>query len=138
MHPTINFLSCKTNQSKIASIVNIIERSYKDKKAIQVVVPNKQAEKFLSETLWKFKHESFLPHHLTDEQTLELIVITLKNENLNHSKILLNLCSDPSPIADQFETVYELYDETFPDKLNLSKKRRQHYVEMGYTIKDIF
>jgi DNA polymerase III subunit chi len=133
-HPNIIFIPVSNNQNKIGCICNTIQRHFNQGESILIAVPNEQAEKYLDDLLWKFPGDSFLPHAVSQNDNNERVLITKQAQNLNKSKILFNLCPAASPIADQFEIIYELYDETFPDKLEQSKNRRHAYSELGYAM----
>lgn len=132
--PNIIFLPISSNQQKIGCICHHIQRHFDSGDTLLIIVPSEQAQQYLDDLLWKYPEDSFLPHVVSQAQCNEKIVITTLSQNLNNSKILMNLCPESCPIADQFETIYELYDETHPEKLEQSKKRHQAYVQKGFNI----
>lgn len=129
--PKIIFLPVSTNQNKIGCICHHVHMHFDRGENILIMAPE-QALGYLDELLWKYPADSFLPHVVSKIPCKEKIVLTSSPVNLNEAQILINLCTDACPIADQFKMVYELYDETQPEKLELSRKRQQIYREKGY------
>lgn len=130
--PNVIFLSITTNQQKIASICQHVQKHFDRSEPILILAPSEQAVQYLDDMLWKFPEDSFLPHEASQASSKEKIVITTVHQNLNQSKILMNLCPEPCPIAEQFETIYELYDQTHSDKVEQSKRRHEAYVQKGF------
>lgn len=132
--PNIIFLPITTNQQKIECLCHNIQKHFDSGNSILIIVPSEQAVQYLDDLLWKYPEDSFLPHTAAQAQCTEKVVITTLSQNLNDSKILMNLCPEPSPIAEQFETIYEFFDETHPEKLEQSKRRHQAYSQKGFNI----
>lgn len=133
----IIFLTIKTNQQKIDSIWQCVQRHFDHKDHVLVLAPSDHAKQYLDDLLWKYPENSFLPHLATNKQSNEKIVITTLAQNLNNAKILVNLCSDICPITEQFEIVYELYDETSSEKLEQSKRRQRTYAQKNQEVRVI-
>lgn len=132
--PQILFIPVKDNHAKIIALCRIVEMHFEQKKKLLIVAPSAEAANYIDQLLWKYKEESFLPHTIIDSQTSEPIGITTKMENLNRASSLLNLCPSAVPIFESFENIYELFDETMPDKAELSRQRQQTYVKQGCKI----
>lgn len=65
---------------------------------------------------------------IVDTSTAEWIAITMQDQrNVNQASRLLNLCTIPSPLYQEVEEIYELYDETHPQKTELSQQRLRYY-----------
>lgn len=59
---------------------------------------------------------------------MEWIAITMQDQhNVNQASWILNLCTSPSSLFQEVEEIFELYDETHPEKAELSQKRRDYY-----------
>ncbi len=125
--PEITFLPVKDNQTKIRTICQTIQHHYDAGESILITTANQEAAKFVDELLWRFPQESFLPHVYTLKPTKSKIAVTTKQENLNQSTVLFNLCPHACPIYNQFQHVYELFDETHPEKRRLSEERKTTY-----------
>lgn len=123
----ITFLTVKTNQEKLSKICEIVHYHFLQKISLLIAVPSKEAANFVDDLLWKEPNDSFIPHEISDKQTKALISITTEQQNLNDAKALLNLCPSVNPIVEQFEKVYEFFDETHPTKAELSRQKQASY-----------
>lgn len=131
--PQIIFLPIRTNQHKIESICQTIQKHFEAGDTFQILAPGMVAVQYLDDLLWKYPESGFLPHRASEIECKENIVITTQIKNLNGAKVLMNLCTNPCLIAEEFEILYELYDETQPDKFEQSKQRHQVYSQKGYS-----
>lgn len=134
----IIFYKVKDNTSKIKYICRLCEEAFHFKNRLLITAPHLQAANFLDQLIWKAPIESFIPHVVTDMPSIEWIAISLQNqENVNQAKQLLNLCQDVPKIYEEIEIIYELFDETLPEKLIDSKKKLEIYQSKGANIKII-
>ena len=129
--PQVIFLKTPSNESKMNAICKSVWHHFNQGHAILIAVPNHDAALYVDQLLWRFPEESFLPHAIADVATTERVVITVAGTNVNQASILLNLCPMASSICTQFTTVYELLDETHPDKLRLAQQRQSTYEAQG-------
>jgi DNA polymerase IIIc chi subunit len=129
--PQVIFLRAATNESKMSAICKSVQHHFNLGHTILIAVPSHDAALYVDQLLWRFPEESFLPHAIADAATTERVVITMVGTNVNQASILLNLCPMASSICMQFTTVYELLDETHPDKLRLSQQRQSTYESQG-------
>jgi len=127
----IKFLKTTDNSMKLRRLGASIEYYFLKNKRVLVVVPSEAAGEYLDKFLWEQPKESFVPHCFSNDKLNEEVVITTENSNLNNAEILINLCPDRSPIADQFEFVFELWDETDQSRKELSEKRFNAYAAAG-------
>jgi DNA polymerase III subunit chi len=125
--PSIIFINVIDNSSKLAKITEIIQENFLQGRRILITVPSREAAQFMDTLLWKATEASFLPHIVTDRDTDEPIAITIKPQNFNRASVLLNLSQEISPIFLEFETVYELFDESHPSKSDLSRQKQSAY-----------
>lgn len=130
----IFFLSITTNQQKIKIIFDTIQNHFEKGETTLVIAPSKQAMEYLDDLLWKFASDSFLPHIQSQSACSDKIVITSLYQNLNGAKILFNLCPEICPIAHEFETIYELFDKTHPEKEKQAEQRSQTYRQQGFHV----
>lgn len=122
------FYRVKDNSSKIQLICTKAQEAFQQEKRLLITVPNLQSAQYIESLLWRLPEDSFLPHVIADFPTTEWIAITLQEEhNVNQATRLLNLCSTVSPLYQQVDEVYELYDETHPQKIEFSQQRLNHY-----------
>lgn len=134
--PMIVFLRVTDNGSKTARICAIVQQHFEHGDRVLITVTNDEVAGYVDQLLWKLPEESFLPHQIVRGPSEERIAITTGKENYNKAKVLLNLCPEASPISSQFEMVYELLDETHPDKLRMSQQRQKDYQASGYNIQE--
>jgi DNA polymerase III subunit chi len=126
----------KDNSSKIHLICTKAQEAFRQEKRLLIAAPDFQAAQYLDALLWRLPSESFIPHIITDTDTSEWIAITVQQQhNVNQAIRLLNLCSPPSPLYQHVEEVYDLYDETHPQKTELSQQRFRFYQAQGFLVK---
>lgn len=133
--PKVIFYHIKNNSSKIDLIVAKGEEALQRKKRLLILVPNMQAAEYVDALLWKQPQDSFIPHTIAETKTKEWIAITIQKElNVNEAVCLLNLCTTPPPLYAEIEEIYEIYDETHPEKKEFSEKRLQFYQQQKIII----
>lgn len=132
--PTIIFLKVADNQSKMALICDTVHKHFLAGEVVLLTVPNGDAANYLDQLLWKFPAESFLPHSVSEKASNDPVVITTGKSNPNNAVVLFNLLPDVNPGYNTFKVVYELFDETHPEKLRLSQQRQQIYASNGKQI----
>lgn len=126
----------KNNSSKIHLICTKAQEAFKQEKRLLITVPHFQAAQYIEALLWKIPAESFMPHVVADTSTSEWIAITMQEQyNVNQAVRLLNLCPTPPSLFQQIHDIYELYDETEPQKAELSQQRLQFYQSKGFLVK---
>lgn len=129
------FFRVKNNTDKIHLICMKAQEAYMQEKRLLIAVPNLQAAQYIDALLWRMPEESFIPHAIIDFPTSEWIAITQQDQcNVNQAPRLLNLCLTPTPLYGQVEEIFEILDETHPEKAELSQKRLRFYEEKGLFI----
>lgn len=128
----VTFSKVRDNQAKALFICQQVQTVLRREKKLLIVAPNEEAAKFVDALLWRLPEESFIPHAIVTKQSPESIAITTQDkENLNQAHYLLNLCPQVNAFSDQFEEIFELDDETSPEKAQLTDKKKQAYAMMG-------
>ena len=87
-------LSKDDMESTLVFVCKLSEKAYKMKKSINILTPNHSFSEKLSELLWGFKKESFLPNTIKiskEEELSNSISITHNGDLLNDSDVLINL-----------------------------------------------
>jgi len=128
---SIQLLKVKSNQEKLSKLCQTVKYHFDRHERLLIAVPNDEVARYLDNLLWRFPPESFLPHKVVSKESDFPIVITTTMENLNRASILINLLPGANPICLQFDTIYEIYDETDPVKENLSRERLTAYKALG-------
>ena len=123
----VTFLRAQNSKQKLNSITDTLEKLLLDKKRALVVVPNEEALSFLDDHLWAYKPEAFLPHAIAKGPSKAPIVLSLTPDNFNQAEACLNLLPTPLPpqAAEKFPQVFELLDETSPEKKALSRLKEE-------------
>ena len=142
MATKVIFYRVKDSAAKIQLICMKAHEAVQHEKRLLVSVPTLQAAQYIDALLWKLPEESFLPHVISDAPTLEWIAITVQDQakqnhsNVNQAARLLNLCSTPATLHQQVEEIYELWDETDPQKTELSQQRFRFYQTKGCEVRN--
>lgn len=135
--PLITFLIVKDNQTKLKSICKIAQKHFEKKQPILILAPSEEIAEYIDQLLWRIPEESFLPHQKSDLSSNDFITISTKMENLNRARIAFNLYSSICPLHQEFDQIYELYDETHPSKKEQSLQRKNAYASIVKNIEFI-
>lgn len=137
-NPIIIFHKVKDNPGKIRFICTKALEALNKEKRLLILVPTPEAGHYIDTLLWRQPEEEFLPHIFTQSSTTEWIAITTQEgANLNQAALLLNLCSHSVQLYQPYQEIYELYDETHPQKLESSKQRAKDYQDRGLFVRII-
>ncbi len=130
------FYHVRDNSAKIRLICTKAHEAFKQEKRLLIAVPNQQAAQYIDMLLWRVPPESFIPHVISDHPVTAWIAITIQEQsNINQATRLLNLCPSPPAFYQQVEEVYDFFDETHPQKIELSQQRLRLYQTKGLLIK---
>lgn len=118
MKNNVEFLKAASPQQKLSQVTSTVEKLFLEGKRIQILGPSDEALKFIDELLWTYKPESFLPHMVAGTPSKEVVVLSKSSANLNNADVLINLLPSlpPTDFFKAFSMVYELLDETTPEK----------------------
>ena len=114
--------------STMMFVCKLSEKAYKMKKSISILTPDHDFSEKLSELLWGFKKESFLPNIIKISKKKELsnsISVTHNEDFLDNSDVLINL-SDQD--MDNCQSANRLI-EIIPNNEELKKRARKKYKE---------
>lgn len=125
--PKVNFLTVADNASKLKQLCQVVNQHFSKGESVLIAVPTQEAAIYLDQLLWKMPEESFTPHLISNAFTEEKVAITTATNNVNRATVLLNLLPTIHPNSNEFELIYELYDQTSPEKEELSKKKQAQY-----------
>jgi DNA polymerase-3 subunit chi len=123
----VRFLTVTDNASKLQQLCAVVNEHFAKGDSMLIAVPTPEAAAYLDQLLWKMPEESFMPHSICNNPTQDRVVITTAAGNINQAKILLNLLPSIHPNSQMFACIYELYDQTSPEKEELSRKKQAHY-----------
>jgi len=130
-NPRVVFFQVSDNQTKLRRIAEMAQFHFQKKEPILILVDNDKSATFVDEFLWKV---GFIPHTIAEVPLKDYIVISKVKKNMNHAKIVFNLCPTPLFIEGPFKLIYELEDLTAASKKNLSTIRFDAYKQAGYLI----
>lgn len=128
----ITFLTVDNNNAKLSAIVQTVQQQLDQGKRILITVPSDEAAAYIDKLLWSMPEESFSPHVIASATSQECVVITTQAANHNKAEVLINLQPTICPISSEFDTVFDLYDATHPDKEQLSIERKDAYQALGF------
>jgi DNA polymerase-3 subunit chi len=131
----IQFIRVATNHIKLTKLCETIQRHFDLGQSIMVATPGEEVSNYIDQLLWRLPEESFLPHVCANQPVKERIVITTSQKNLNEASILMNLCPQIASFPNEFELIYELFDETQPAKTEIASGRLESYKQQGYEVK---
>ncbi|MGH1484802.1 MAG: DNA polymerase III subunit chi [Cellvibrionaceae bacterium] len=102
---------------------------------IVIAVQDEAQAKTLSEYLWSFKPESFLPHHLqTEEAPSSSIMLAWDKDEDQYHDILINLRDDIPEWFSRFQRVMEIVVQE-DSCLSQTRDHFQFYRDRGYPLK---
>jgi len=115
-------------ESTMMFVCKLSEKAYKMKKSISILTPNHSFSGKLSELLWGFKKESFLPNIIKISKKKELsnsISVTHNEDFLDNSDVLINLSEQNMGNCQNANRLIEIV----PNKEELKKRARKKYKE---------
>lgn len=106
-----------------------------EKRALVLARSNAQIEA-LSDEIWAYKPESWLPHGtpkdgFADQQP---VLLTTLDENENSSSFLFLTNGASSDNIDFYQRCFELFDGTDPDSLTAARQRWKVYKECNHKL----
>lgn len=132
MHQTkVSFYRVKDNATKLDLICLMANKVIEDEKRLMISVTNPEAGRYVNTLLWRKPEASFIPHLLTQHSTQEWIAISMECKNINQAQRLLNLNTHAISFFGEFEELIELWDETSPEKKDLSQNRWDFYLSQN-------
>lgn len=132
---TIRFLPIKTNKEKVSTLCQTLQNHFNLRQAVVVATPNSEVAHYIDLLLWRNPLDSFLPHVYSEGPCKEKIAIVTGVANPNQAQILFNLCPWVHPDSQKFSLIYELDDQTDPEKAVVSRQKQDAYKASLYTIK---
>ncbi len=132
--PHITFWRVTDPKQKVTCVCHLVNRFFQQAQRQLILVPNAAAADYLDKLLWRFPKESFIPHAIASEPLNAAVVITTTKANLNHASVVINLCSEASPLYPGVVQIHELLDSTDPGKEQASHQRKAAYQQLGCAV----
>ena len=130
-------LKSSGNSYKNRFACRLTEKVFRLNYSILIKTPNKKVSNEIDTLLWTFRHESFLPHEIADDnisKTESPITVSHSKNNPIAADLLINLSEVIPKEHKKFSRIAEIVISDDED----IKKSRQRYIEYrktGYTIK---
>jgi DNA polymerase-3 subunit chi len=124
--PCVNFhLPNLDNEGCEYYLANLIEKMYVDNVKIYVVTRSQQASQKLDQFLWSFREDSFLPHHIAEEEGFDAPILISHRvlPDLNHY-VAINLKDERADL--RFKSIIEFVYPNEAAKAIARKKYREY------------
>ena len=112
----------------------LAEKAINQNHHVMIAVKNESQANEISEYLWSFKPESFLPHNLQEESVTAPIVITWSQDHDSFHDVLINLSDDIPESFSRFQRVTEIVVQQ-QECLKSTRAHYQFYRDRGYPLK---
>ena len=129
-----------SEQATETFICRLTEKAWSQNNAVYIHTMDEQHASNYDELLWTFNEDSFVPHHLlqdeTDQSKTQNVLIghqAAEQNPITYHDVLINLNHEAPSFFSQFERVAEIIttDET---SINKGRKRYQFYRDRGYAL----
>lgn len=87
----------------------------------------------IDQLLWSFRPESFVPHHLAQQNIDSPVLISHHEDDNRHHDLLINLRTDIPPQFSRFNRLVEIVIQDERDKV-FTREHYSFYKERGYPI----
>ncbi|MCK5285459.1 MAG: DNA polymerase III subunit chi [Alphaproteobacteria bacterium] len=114
----------------------LLSKALDSGRRIVVKAPNQAEVERLSDHLWTYHPDGFLPHGSEKDGDSERqpIWITSKDENPNKAKVLILVQGTTSAIQDQFDLCCEMLNGQNNQDVAAARDRWKLYKEAGYNL----
>ncbi len=135
MTQKIFYTSSKTPTEKIKFLLKVAQDHFNRYQKIIIFTSDMKTAEFVDHLLWSEPKDGFTPHFISHTLIDECIVITTEKNNLNQSKVALNLTQDPLDLIElKLSTVLEIEDRSTQDKIAVFKKKLTAYQKANIPI----
>ena len=114
-------------------VCKLTEKALNHQHQVTIAVDSESDALALSEHLWTFKPESFVPHHLQTEENPAPVAILWDEDNEAYHDILINLRADIPLWFSRFNRVMEVVVQ-IPECLQQTRQHFQFYRDRGYPL----
>lgn len=130
------YLTTLNNLSDVLIIIcKIINKAYAKHLNIAVITPSTTITKELSDKLYSFQPEAFIPHTTIIEELPQFsILLTTTQPKNNNFDIIINLQDKPIIEYKKYNKIIEL---VYKDNKDLSRRKYSYYQTQALTIKTI-
>ena len=115
----------------------LTEKAFRLNYSILIKTPNQKVSNEIDTLLWTFRHESFLPHEIVDDNTSKTespITVSHSKKNPIAADLLINLSE---AIPKEHKKISRIAEIVISDDEAIKKSRQRYieYRETGHTIK---
>ena len=133
--PSVTYFTIKDAKSKISTLIEIAAKHISKKQPLNILVSDKVTQNFVSNLLWTYSEEGFLPHCLDQENpSFHLIRVHLPLPSYESIESIFNLTSQPLSTCLSLKQIYEYEDLSHPSKKNIFEKKFKIYQDTGFTL----
>ena len=112
----------------------LCEKAFGQRLGVMLLSSSTQAADELSNILWRFKPESFLPHvDAEQDDALTPIIVSSGVDSPMQSDLLINLSLNVPPMFSRFQRLAEIVIQT-PDTLAATRRQYGFYKDRGYPV----
>lgn len=131
--PSAIFLTVRDNLAKISRVCGVVDHLFRQNRKCVISVPNVEVAKYIDDMLWKYPATSFTPHMISNSANGETILITTTRDPFKGYPTLINLSPELHENMHHFDTIYELYDSSTPEKEEASRRKVEAYRQKKIT-----
>lgn len=124
----------KDLMSRTQLTCRLLEKAISGNHRVLIQVNDDEDAKILSDRIWGYKPESFIPHGLLGESAKNNIEIGCSEDHGDQHDILIVLSDNLPNFFSRFNRVIEITCDQ-PDILKLSRERFRFYRDRGYPLK---
>lgn len=130
------FHPIKKKNEKVLALVQIVKKYFLSNHHLDILVENLEAAQKISELIWKYPKDSFIPHAIGPHKESIIRILPLESFE-NKGVAILNLSQIPLSNEYEYQTIIELDDQTSESKKMLSKTKYNFYKDKGLKIATI-
>ncbi len=125
-----------TRQPLDQALPAILMKAYTGGRKVLVHCADKNMAKKMSEQLWTYRDDSFLPHGLANEDhaNLQPVLISDTDENQNEADVLILCGGALSEKLNDFSLCCEMLEDHQSDQVEAARARWKDYKEAGHEV----
>lgn len=127
-------LQAHTEQERMHLAARLCDKAFKQGMKVMLLTTDPQAEQQLSEVLWQYRPESFLPHAsaaVADADT-PIVISSGADQSLQHD-FLINLSQGVPAMFSRFVRLAEIVVQV-PETLAVTRRNFAYYKARGYPV----
>ena len=129
--------SADESQAQIDLVCTLATARYRLGQTLFILAASQEQAEQIDEQLWQQETDSFVPHALTTEPTVQQAPVEIGTfKPKRNRQLLINLSNDVPPFAGRFAEVIDFVptDET---RKQLARERYKQYRAVGFTLQTL-